>query len=386
LLDARLRARDIPAHDSTSARALTAMTERPDGLFTAEMIRELVAGRAIALARPLDPCQLQPASLDLTLGRRGWRVRASFLPSRARTLEGRLGDGLVMHEINLEGAAVLERGCVYVVELGERLALPKDVSAAANPKSSTGRIDVFVRLVADRAAAFDAIEAGYEGPLYAEISPRTFSILVREGSSLNQIRFKRGDCRLSDEALAALHRARPLIDGPADISGGLGVRARIAGQEGEIVGWRARRHAALIDIDRKCALAAADFFEPVEAPKSGYIILDPDEFYILASREALSIPPECAAEMTPIDPGLGEFRVHYAGFFDPGFGWSETGLRASRAVLEVRSHDAPFVLEDGQLVARLAFEKMAARPLKLYGADAASHYQGQALKLSKHFS
>ncbi|MEE2691072.1 MAG: 2'-deoxycytidine 5'-triphosphate deaminase [Pseudomonadota bacterium] len=355
------------------------------GVLPAEAIARLIEEGAITLAGGLGPRQMQPASLDLTLGGRAWRVRASFLPSRARRLEDRLADGLTMHQIDLDGEAVLERGCVYVVELNERVALPKGVSGAANPKSSTGRIDVFVRLVTDYGAAFDEVPEGYEGPLYAEVSPRTFSILVRRGSSLSQLRLKHGEARLGDDEMRALHAETPLIDAEADIDGGVGVRARIAGAGDEIVGWRARRHAALIDVDAPGALAADDYFEPIAAPKSGFIILDPDEFYILASREALVVPPDYAAEMTPINTGLGEFRVHYAGFFDPGFGWSRVAANGSRAVLEVRSHDAPFVLEDGQLVARLAYERMAARPGRLYGQDLASNYQGQGLKLSKHF-
>lgn len=358
------------------------MTDIPgNGVLPTEIIARLIEAGAIRLSGPARPRQLQPASLDLTLGRRAYRVRASFLPSRGRRVAERLAGGLTMHEVDLERGAVLERGCVYVVELGERLALPPGVAGAANPKSSTGRIDVFVRLVTDYGAAFDEIPAGYEGPLYAEVSPRTFSIVVRQGSSLNQLRLKVGQCRLSDGEMRGLHDETPLIDADADIEGGVGVRARIAGPAGEVVGWRARRHAALIDVDAPGALDAEDYFEPIAAPKTGFIILDPDEFYILASKEALSVPPEYAAEMTPINTGLGEFRVHYAGFFDPGFGW----LRPSRAVLEVRSHDAPFVLEDGQLVARLAYERMAARPARLYGDDVASNYQGQGLKLSKHF-
>lgn len=356
----------------------------PAGVLPAESILEMIEQRRIGLGAPLRPRQTQPASLDLTLGARAFRVRASFLPSADRTVRARLNDGLLMHELDLERGAVFERGCVYLVELNERLALPADVSAAANPKSSTGRIDVFVRLVVDRAARFDAAPAGYEGPLYAEISPRTFSIVARAGSSLNQIRFKRGDCSIDDKDLAARHAQTPLIDRRADIAGGLGLCVSLAGEAEKPVGWRARRHAALIDVDAVAAYATEDYFEPVFAPRGGFIILDPDEFYILASREALAVPPDCAAEMIPINPGLGEFRVHYAGFFDPGFGW--TGEKpASRAVLEVRSHDAPFVLEDGQLVARLAFERMAARPQRLYGADVSSNYQGQGLKLSKHF-
>jgi dCTP deaminase len=355
-----------------------------NGVLPAEELRELIAAGAIVGAADIAARQLQPASLDLSLGRRCWRIRASFLPSPARRVEDRLRDGVLMHELDLARGAVLERGCVYLVELRERLLLPTSIAGAANPKSSTGRIDVFVRLVTDRGAAFDAIPDGYEGPLFAEISPRTFSILVREGSSLNQLRLKRGPCRLDDEELASLQASAGLINSAADIETGLGIRVAL-GAGDATVGWRARRHAAVIDVDRTGALAAEDYFEPIAPPRSGFIILDPDEFYILASREALSVPPDFAAEMTPIDPGLGEFRVHYAGFFDPGFGWIEGAANGSRAVLEVRSHDAPFLLEDGQLVARLAYERMAARPGRLYGEELRSNYQGQGLKLSKHF-
>jgi dCTP deaminase len=352
-----------------------------DGVYSAEMIAALMAQGAIEGA---EPPRLQPASLDLTLGARAWRVRASFLPSRTRSVAARLFDGLAMQEIDLAPGAVFERGCVYLVELKERLALPAGVSGAANPKSSTGRIDVFVRLVADRAAAFDDIPPGYEGPLYVEISPRTFSVRARAGSSLNQLRLKTGRCALDDAALRALHEKTPLVAGGADIEGGLGLSVALSGG-GSVIGWRARRHSALIDLDRAGALDPNDFFEALRPQKGGFIILDPDEFYILASKEALVIPPDYAAEMTPISPGLGEFRVHYAGFFDPGFGWSGRGANGSRAVLEVRSRETPFVLEDGQLVARLVYERMAAPPEKLYGSAVNSNYQGQGLKLSKHF-
>ncbi len=362
-----------------------------DGVLSAEMIAELMEAGALTGA---SPQKLQPASLDLTLGPRAWRVRASFLPSKKRTVKARLGDGLAMQEIDLASGAVFERGCVYLVELNESIALPDDLIGAANPKSSTGRIDVFVRLVTDYGAAFDEIPAGYEGPLYAEISPRSFSIKAQTGSSLNQLRLKRGAFRLDDAELVSLHTQTPLVDGEARIEGGLGLSVCLGdrGAEGVMpgdaaIGWRARRHTALIDVDEIAALEPHDFFEPIGPQKSGFIILDPDEFYILASKEALVIPPDYAAEMTPISPGLGEFRVHYAGFFDPGFGWAaaQGASNGSRAVLEVRSHDAPFVLEDGQLVARLVYERMAARPARLYGAEGQSNYQGQGLKLSKHF-
>ena len=352
-----------------------------DGVQASQTIAALMERGVIDGA---DLARLQPSSLDLTLSSRAWRVRASFLPSKARTVAARLTDGLAMQAIDLSGGAVFERGCVYLVELNERLALPDNLAGAANPKSSTGRIDVFVRLVTDHGAAFDEIPAGYHGPLYAEICPRTFSILAREGSSLNQLRLKSGAYRLDDDALRALNGKTPLVAGVADIFGGLGLSVSLQAQDG-FIGWRARRHSALIDVDKVGALDPKEFFEPITQPQSGFIILDPDEFYILASKEALAVPPDYAAEMTPISPGLGEFRVHYAGFFDPGFGWSESGINGSRGVLEVRSHDAPFVLEDGQLVARLVYEKMASRPERLYGEAVKSNYQGQGLKLSKHF-
>lgn len=365
------------------------------GVLPAEAIAAMVADGAIEAGGVLAPGQIQPASVDLTLGRRAWRVRASFLPRPGRRVVDRLADGLAMHELDLLGGAVLERGCVYLVELRERLRLPADVAGVANPKSSTGRIDVFVRLVAESAkdhpAVFDEIPAGYAGALYAEVCPRTFSILVREGSSLSQARFKRGDAALTDAELQLVHDRDPLVDGPARIAGGLQVSVDLLGAgDGAagagLVGWRARRHAALIDVDAVGACSPAEYFDPIVRPAGGFVILDPDEFYILASKESLAVPPGYAAEMAAISPGLGEFRVHYAGFFDPGFGWSEGGAsNGSRGVLEVRSHDAPFVLEHGQPVARLAYERMAARPGRLYGADMASNYQGQGLRLSKHF-
>ena len=345
--------------------------------------RHILAAMDSGVISGAAPTRVQPASLDLALGRRAWRLRASFLPGRDRKVIDRLDDGLAMQEIDLTNGAVFERGCVYLVELQESLALPADVCGGANPKSSTGRIDVFVRMVADHGAAFDEAPAGYCGPLYAEISPRSFSIVAREGSSLNQLRLKKGAVRLNDAALRTLARETPLVNGDAAIDGGLGLS--VAFGSGDIIGWRARRHSALIDVDRKNVLDPQDYFEPLTPQKSGFVILDPDEFYILVSKERLVIPPDYAAEMTPISPGLGEFRVHYAGFFDPGFGWSSAGEGGSRAVLEVRSRETPFVLEDGQLVARLVYEKMAARPAKLYGEGIGSNYQGQALKLSKHF-
>ncbi len=358
---------------------------RQSGILPAQSLRALIADGDVAADPALRDDQVQPASLDLRLGPKAYRLRASFLPGPDCTVEERLAE-LTMHEIDLSDEAVLEKGCVYLVPLCERLSLPSRVSGMANPKSSTGRLDVFTRLITDRASVFDRIEAGYKGPLYAEISPQTFSILVRTGSRLNQLRLRKGSPRFGDANLRRLHELERLVDDEPLIDQGLflSVNLRPEGKDG-IVGYRARRHVGLIDVDRAGAYDPLDFWEPMRPRQPGRIILDPDEFYILASKEAVHVPPDFAAEMVPFDAFVGEFRVHYAGFFDPGFGNQAAGGAGSRGVLEVRSHDVPFVLEDGQIVGRLVYEPMLERPDHLYGTDIGSHYQRQGLKLSKHF-
>ena len=353
------------------------------GILPAHAIDRLVAEGAIIGDEPVAG-QIQPASLDLRLGRTAYRVRASFLPGPQHRVGDRLAE-LALHEFDLSEGAVLETGCVYIVPLLEALYLPDDLAAAANPKSSTGRLDIFTRVIADRARAFDLIEEGYRGPLYAEISPRTFPILVRTASRLSQIRFRRGSGRLSLEQTRALHAAQRLVDTDApDVADGIAVSVDLAGREGTI-GYRAKRHTGVIDIDRRGAYAVDDFWERIPARPDATLILDPNEFYILASKEAVHVPPDFAAEMVPFDPLVGEFRVHYAGFFDPGFGHAAAGGHGSRAVLEVRSRDVPFILEDGQTVGRLVYERLVERPETLYGTTIGSHYQAQGLKLSKHF-
>jgi len=362
------------------------------GILPDRMIAALADAGGILPATEFVPGQIQPASLDLRLGDIAYRVRASFLPGTT-TVAQRI-DELKLHEFALTDGAVLETGCVYIVPLLESLALPDDVAAAANPKSSTGRLDVFTRVIADETRGFDRIEAGYHGPLYAEISPRTFPVLVREGSRLSQIRFRRGHALLDAEALRQLHARERLVDSDeADVSEGVAVSVDLsghlapahAGGAGGIVGYRAKRHTGVIDVERRAGYAVLDFWEPIAARADKSLILDPNEFYILASKEAVQVPPDYAAEMVPFDPLVGEFRVHYAGFFDPGFGYAGAGGKGARAVLEVRSREVPFILEHGQTVGRLIYEKMLARPNTLYGAGIGSNYQAQSLKLSKHF-
>ena len=359
---------------------------RQTGILPDHDIAALFASGALKSARPLDADQIQPASLDLRLGARAWRVRASFLPGRNHTVEAKL-DRLKLHEIDLTAGAVLETGCVYIVPLLESLNLPPEIAASANPKSSTGRLDIFTRVMTDHGQEFDKIPAGYSGPLYIEVSPRTFPIVARTGSRLSQIRFRKGHALLSEADLAGLHTRETLVaaEDPNISGGGIALSIDLFGDANGLVGYRGKHHSALVDVDKRAAHDALDFWEPLYNRGSADLILDPDEFYILVSREAVHVPPDYAAEMTPFDPLVGEFRVHYAGFFDPGFGHSAAGGTGSRAVLEVRSHEVPFILEHGQVVGRLVYEKMLSRPTALYGADLKSNYQAQGLKLSKHF-
>lgn len=359
---------------------------RQTGILPDRDIAELFASGALAADRPLDADQIQPASLDLRLGGTAYRVRASFLPGERNTVASKL-ERLKLHEIPLGDGAVLETGCVYIVPLLEGLALPAGVSASANPKSSTGRLDIFTRVMTDYGHEFDKIADGYRGQLFLEVSPRTFPIVVRTGSRLSQIRFRRGNSLLSEEELAVLHARETLVasEQPNISGGGIALSIDLQGGPDGLVGYRAKHHTGVVDVDLKAAQDVLDYWEPLHARGAPELILDPDEFYILVSREAVHVPPDFAAEMTPFDPLVGEFRVHYAGFFDPGFGHSAAGGTGSRAVLEVRSHEVPFILEHGQTVGRLVYEHMLARPERLYGGDLRSNYQAQGLKLSKHF-
>ena len=348
------------------------------GVLPSQKIKDMIINSQIILTNPVDIDQVQPASLDLRLGKKAYRVRASFLAGSKNSVADRLSN-FKMHEIDLRNGAVLEKGCVYVVPLMESLALPKNINAVANAKSSTGRLDLFTRCITDHGIEFDRIEKGYTGPLYAEISPRSFSVLVKPGMRLNQIRFRKGKSVLSDNELSKMHNDIGLVDGPAQIDQGLGFSVDLDLPNG-LVGYRAKPHTGLINLDNISYYNIDDYWEPVFAHEKR-IILDPGAFYILVSREAVHIPPNCAAEMAPYLAMVGEFRVHYAGFFDPGFGNTEAGGKGSRGVLEVRCHEAPFALEHGQSVGRLVYERMSEVPDILYGADLKSNYQGQGLSL-----
>jgi len=352
------------------------------GILPAQQIRALVRKHAISAAIDIGEELIQPASLDLRLGPTAHRIRASFLPGSNATVEEKIAQ-FATHDLDLTNGAVLEKGCVYVVKLLEHVRLTKDISGTANPKSSIGRLDIFTRLITDNAGEFDQVRAGYEGPLYAEISPLTFSVKVRQGSRLSQLRLVRGKPRMAETETRAL---MDMLGQDDPYRGGSAVSVDLlGGKDSKLIGFRARKHTPPVDVDAKGLYDAEEFWEPVEASKSGGMILVPDDFYILVSREAFKVPPGHAAEMVAYDTLVGEFRVHYAGFFDPGFGHDKSGGKGTRAVLEVRSHEVPFVIEHGQIVGRLLYERLSAEPDKLYGKDIGSSYQHQGLTLGKQF-
>ena len=362
---------------------------RGTGILPVQEIRALIRDKHIVAAAEITEDQIQPASVDLRLGSTAYRVRASFLPGPDLKVKEKIAV-LGMHEVDLTDGAVLERGCVYIVPLMESLRLSKRDSGVANPKSSTGRLDVFTRLITDHGAEFDRVRPGYEGPLYAEISPRTFSILARKGSRLNQLRLRRGTPAVGEAALKRLNEEVRLVHTDAGTDniaeGKVTLTVDLKGDPGtKFIGYKARKNADLIDIDKTNHYDAAEFWEPIYARADRAIILDPDDFYILASREAITVPPDHAAEMVAYDTLVGEFRVHYAGFFDPGFGYEVEGEPGTPAVLEVRSNEVPFVIEHGQTMGRLVYERLTAVPDKIYGAGIGSSYQRQGLTLSKHF-
>jgi dCTP deaminase len=337
---------------------------------------------------------VQPASLDLRLGESAYRMRCSFLP-HDDTVERSVKD-LIVDELDLrrEGA-VLETNRPYLIPLLERVHLPSFVSARANPKSSTGRADVFTRVITDSSYKFDDVQPGYDGPLYLEVVPLSFAVRVRQGLSLNQLRLSIGSSGLSDDELWAVHGDDPLLfvgDRPANraefaTDDGLFLSLDLRGdlRPGRNVGWRARGNASLLDLSSIGTHRVSDYWEPVRSEDGDRVVLDPERFYLLLSEEAVRVPPWLASEMTAYDPTSGELRTHYAGFFDPGFGHGD--LNGSRAALEVRAHDVPFMIEHGQRVCRLTFERMVAEPTKLYGAaGVGSSYQGQLETLGKHFA
>jgi len=371
-------------------------TQPRGGALLVDRDLEALVGSALLVragAAPIARAQISPASIDLRLGARAWRIRSGFLPGPG-SVEARIDD-LALSEIDLAGGAVLERGVPYLAEIEEELNLVSDGRGADlrgrfNPRSSTGRCDVFTRVLCSGHARFDEAPPGYRGRLWIEIAPLSFPVRVARGDRLAQLRLARGNAALSSADLAALHARTPLVwdgDAPAealiDDEGGLALRVGLARRDP--AGWRAAAHTDVVEFAVDGAHDPVDFWDPVHA-RNGRCILEPGSFYIFASRERLSIPPEHAAEMLPIDVGVGELRNNYAGFFDNGFGWGGEGAaRGTPAVLEVRAHDVPFLVEDGQPFCRLRFFRTNGAPARLYGEGRAASYRDQDLTLARCF-
>ena len=372
------------------------LTERKQETFTTgvlpvQSIRELVESRRIISEMPFEENQFQPASIDLRLGRTAYRVQASFLPGHLSTVDKKVRE-LLMAEIDLTGPALFEKGCVYIVPLMESLELSPDTRAKANPRSTTGRLDIFTRLITNNGVEFEYVPAGYKGRLYVEIVSRTFTVVVQSGMRLNQLRFMRGNPISNDKKLSELDQEENLIfldeerPGKAYISNGLRVSVALEGSgPSDIVAFKAKRNSPVVDLRKTDFHPPEHYWDMVRSPQSKTIVLDPGDFYILASKERIRVPPDFAAEMVAFDPAMGEFRIHYAGFFDPGFGYGGSDIKGTQAVLEVRAHEVPFLLEDGQIVGRLVYDRLLSRPEKIYGVDIGSSYQRQVLTLSKQF-
>ena len=377
------------------------------GVLSCELLKKAISKKAISSKyAAINEEQVQPASIDLRLGAKAYRLVSSFLPENRGVMEkinapDTYGAGLVMYEMDLTEGGILEKGHVYLIPLMEELNLPKDVYGRANPKSTTGRLDIFARVLTDKCARFDDVAPGYEGQLFLEVMPRSFTVRVKEGLSLVQLRLMKGECILSDASLKALHKktrilynggagAAPLADvRPADvkIAKGLFMSVDLSGEGSNgVIGYKSRKNSHVVDLTKRNYYNIEDFWEPIYRSPRGALILEPEDFYILSSKEKIRIPPDYAAEMVAYEAGSGELRTHYAGFFDPGFGYGADGeVKGTKAVLEVRAHDVPFMIADGQTFCKLFFEEMLEVPDKVYGPKIGSSYQFQGITLSKQF-
>ena len=364
-----------------------------DGVFSSQILESLISQGLLKSDEPIEAGQIQPASMDLRLGDKAYRVRAGFLPGEGNTVMSRMEE-LKMHEVDISESGVLEKGAMYIIPLMESLDLPTDIHGLASPKSTTGRLDILTRLICDDGTSFDQVPEGYTGRLYIEVSPITFSIIVHKGDKLNQLRLRKGHSVLTDAELVKLDQETSLVynnDGQVEspmFCEGVWLSVDLDGKNGnEIVGYRARKNAPLVDLQKIAHYDIEEFWEPIYKPSSGKLILNPEDFYILASRECLRVPAQYSAEMMAYETQAGELRVHYAGFFDPGFGCDAGGEGGfgTTGVLEIRSHDVPFVLEHGQRICRMVYEKLSAVPEKIYSQNIGSNYAGQTLKLAKQF-
>ena len=360
------------------------MLFKKKGALSAEQIKDLYMRSFIKCGNPFTDSQIQPASMDLRLSKKCWEVEASFLPGQKATVIQKLSK-LKTREIDLGAFRTLRKGKIYIIQIQEELSLPISISAVANAKSSTGRLDILTRLISDNSSCFDHVRKGYKGKIYVEIAPISFSITIKEGITLNQLRFRNEQRIITDRQLEKLNTKFNILDNVTQIDNGITISVNIKSGGNEPIGFKARENCPAINLTKLNFYKVETFWERLYS-KKGYITLAPGAFYILRSKEYVTIPPSTAAEMVPYEVKMGEFRVHYAGFFDPGFGFTSSKQdKKSKAVLEIRCHETPFILQDSQIIGKLIYETLASRPNATYGELIGSNYQGQTLKLSKHF-
>lgn len=374
---------------------LKSALHKKSGYLPIQLLEMLIRLGAIHSSVKLDGSQLQPASIDLRLGKKGYRIQSSFLPEN-EAVEEKLKD-LMLYEVDLVAGGILEKGAIYLIPLQEELALPDNIYGRTNPKSSTGRLDMFTRVIIDRGHRFDEITPGYRGKMYLEIIPRSFPVRVQAGLSLNQLRLIQGDPEIPDDDLKTHYKKNPILHNgnsspipinKVKVDGGLFIGVDLVGKgKKDIIAYKAKTNSSVIDLAKINHYNPLDFWEPIYTQNKNRLILEPESFYIMMSKEKICIWPHLLAEMVAYDPNSGELRTHYAGFFDPGFGWhgADSTQQGTRAVMEVRPHDVPFMVEDGQTVCRLKFEHVVERPTRVYGEGIRSHYQSQGLTLSKYF-
>ncbi len=328
----------------------------------------------------IDQNQIQPASLDLSLSEECYEIKHSFL-SHKTTVRRKLKD-LIIKKINLNKEFIFKKDKTYIVKLNESLNLKNNIFGHCNPKSSTGRLDIFCRTIVDFAEEYEKIPNNYQGEIFLEITSRSFDVAFKKGNCLNQLRLIMGNqYYLSDEQLKKIKTKLKITNFKKNtLKINNGVKISVDLSNSKTIAYVAKNNTPVLKFSKIKSHKINDFWKAIKNIDNS-LLIEKNKFYILKSKEKVIIPDNLAGEMIPYDTGIGDFRAHYAGFFDPGFGMPN----GTYAVLEVKTNEIPFLLEDGQTIARIKYEKLNKNSNIVYGKDIKSNYQNQGLKLSKHF-
>jgi len=324
--------------------------------------------------------QIQPSSIDLSLSDECYEIKTSFLSPDSKVRDKL--NKIYSKKINLKTSKIFKKNKTYIVRLNETLHLNNSISGHCNPKSSTGRLNIFCRTILDYCDEYEKIPKNYNGEIFLEITTRSFDIKISKGDKLNQMRLrKKTNNYLNDKDLKKINKRNALIftNKKNIIENGLRISVDLS-NDNKICAYVAKKTSLNINFSKISFYEIKKFWKPLK-PVNNSLIIEKNKFYILKSREKIRIPSNLAGEMIPYDTGIGDFRAHYAGFFDPGFG----DPKGSYAVLEVKTNELPFILEDGQTIARIKYEKLNKKTFLVYGSIINSNYQNQKLALSKHF-